>query len=57
MADVRFTDGTVRTLLLIQRVWVNDISSLLPQPPKPRLAQIKPEPDMCEEMQAVDMVA
>ena len=57
MADVKFADGTTRTLLLVQRVWVNDISSLIPQPPKPRLAPIKPEPDMCEEMQAVDMAA
>jgi hypothetical protein len=44
MADVRFADGTIRTLLLIQRVWVNDISALIPEPPKPRLPQIKAEP-------------
>jgi hypothetical protein len=44
MADVKFADGTTRTLLLVQRVWVNDISALIPEPPKPRLAQIKAEP-------------
>jgi len=41
MADVRFADGTVRTLLLIQRVWVNDIGGLIPETPKPSLASVK----------------
>jgi hypothetical protein len=44
MADVRFADGTVRTLLLVQRVWISDIAPLIPEPPKPRLAQVKAEP-------------
>jgi hypothetical protein len=44
MADVKFADGTTRTLLLIQRVWISDIAGLIPEPPKPRLAPIKAEP-------------
>jgi hypothetical protein len=44
MADVRFADGITRTLLLVQRVWISDIAGLIPEPPKPRLAQIKAEP-------------
>lgn len=35
-ADVKFADGTVRTLLLIQRFWLTDITSLIPQLPKLR---------------------
>ncbi|MGA7401660.1 MAG: hypothetical protein WCC99_04310 [Candidatus Sulfotelmatobacter sp.] len=30
MADVKFADGTTRTLLLIQRVWLTDIAPLIP---------------------------
>jgi hypothetical protein len=44
MADVKFADGTTRTLLLMQRVWISDIAGLIPEPLKPRLAQIKAEP-------------
>jgi hypothetical protein len=30
MADVKFADGTTRTLLLMQRVWISDIAGLIP---------------------------
>jgi len=56
MADIRFGDGSTRTLLLIQRVWISDIAPLIPEP-KPRLAPINAEPDVCEETQAVDIAA
>lgn len=56
MADVRFTDGTVHTLLLLPSFWVNDISGLIPEPPKPRLAQIKAEPVEEDRPDAIDGV-
>jgi hypothetical protein len=34
MADVKFLDGISRTLLLVQRVWLTDISKLIPALPK-----------------------
>jgi hypothetical protein len=48
MADVRFADGTPRTLLLVQRYWLTDIRPLLPNPPKPRRARVKAVPQMVE---------
>ncbi len=43
MADVKFTDGTSRTLLLVQRVWLTDIAPLIPEPPPKlrRAAKVK----------------
>jgi hypothetical protein len=43
VVDVKFSDGTTRTLLLAQGYWVNDIKPFLPEPPKRcRAAKAKP---------------
>lgn len=50
MADVRFADGTVRTIHLQQAFWVNDISALIPEPPKLRSAPVKAVRQPVEEI-------
>jgi hypothetical protein len=48
-ADVKFVDGTTRTIHLQQAFWVTDIAGLIPEPPKLRRAPVKAEPEPVEE--------
>jgi hypothetical protein len=41
VVDVKFADGTTRTLLLTQHFWVNDIGPFIPKTPKPHHVRVK----------------